>query len=248
MSRSLRRGALAATVLAFSIAALAGCGVGTNAQTLEVKPDNAATTVGVIKVQNALIITQPKLDAKGPAVISATLFNNGRTDQTLDSVTLPGSGATADLKPAKGKGPLTVPAGGSLLLGGKGNASAVLATGRESVQDGNVQPVTFTFSGTGQVKLDTFVVPAHSYFSKWGPSTLPQAPTGSPSPSGSQSGAPGAPSGSPSGSPSDGASGNPADPGTQGGTQNGGGTGTGDGTTGGAQNSPSSGGSPSTGA
>jgi hypothetical protein len=205
VSSSLRRGALAATVIAFSIAPLAACGVGNDSQTLEVKPDNAATTVGVIKVQNAAIITQPQLNAKGPAVISATLFNNGRTDQTLDSVTLAGTGTSAQLTPAKGSGPVTVPAGGSVLLGGKGHASAVLPSGREAVTDGNVQSVTFTFSRTGQVKLDTYVTPARSYFSKFGPSTIPtpstapsQNPSGNATPSASTSSS-GSPSSSPSG-------------------------------------------------
>ena len=43
VSRSLRRGALAAAAIVFSIASLAACGAGNDAQTLEVKPDNAAT-------------------------------------------------------------------------------------------------------------------------------------------------------------------------------------------------------------
>jgi hypothetical protein len=181
VSSSLRRGALAASVLAFPIATLAACGVGTNAQTLEVKPDNAAATVGVIQIQNASIITQPKLNARGPAVVTARLFNNGRTDQTLQAITLPGTHVSAKLSPAKGKGPLTIPAFGSLLLGGKGNASAVLPDGREAVTDGNVQQVTFTLSRTGDVKLATVVVPARGDFSHFGPSGTP---TASPSPAG----------------------------------------------------------------
>lgn len=76
MSSSLRRGALAAAAIAFSIASLAACGAGHNAQTLEIKPDNAATSVGDIKVQNAVVITQPDLESTGPAVVSATLFNS----------------------------------------------------------------------------------------------------------------------------------------------------------------------------
>lgn len=71
MSSSLRRGALAAAAIAFSIASLAACGAGHNAQTLEIKPDNAATSVGDIKVQNAVVITQPDLESTGPAVVSA---------------------------------------------------------------------------------------------------------------------------------------------------------------------------------
>ncbi|QTD99330.1 DUF461 domain-containing protein [Streptomyces cyanogenus] len=192
MSSSLRRGALAASAIVFSIASLAACGAGNDSQTLQIKPDNAATSVGDIKIQNALVITQPDLHATGPAVISATLFNSGRSDQTLQSVTVEGNGTSAELKPAKGQS-LTVPAGGSLILGGKDNASATLPSGREAVQDGNAQKITFTFSKTGKVSLSAFVVPATSYFDKWGPTEIPSASAGS--------GAPGAtPSGSASGS------------------------------------------------
>ncbi|MFF8637166.1 DUF461 domain-containing protein [Streptomyces pilosus] len=182
MSSSLRRGALAAAAIAFSIASLSACAAGNNAQTLEIQPDNAATAVGDIKVQNAIVVTQPDLESTGPAVISAMLFNEGRTDQTLESVTLPGTGKTAELSPAEG-GSLTVPAGGSLILGGEGNASAVLPSSREAVQDGNAQRVTFTFSETGEVSLRAIVYPAERFFEEWGPSDIPSAPGGSSEPS-----------------------------------------------------------------
>ncbi|WP_327429750.1 DUF461 domain-containing protein [Streptomyces sp. NBC_01236] len=203
MSSSLRRGALAAAAIAFSIASLAACAAGNDAQTLEVKPDNAATTVGDIKVQNALVITQPNTTATGPAVISATLFNNGSTDQTLDSINVGGDG-TAEITPADGKGKLTIPAGGSVILGGKGNASAALTNPGEAVKDGNAQKVTFGFSKTGAVSLRAFVVPAESYFTKWGPSEIPTAP-------GASASATTGPSESVSGSPSDSVSETPTD-------------------------------------
>ena len=198
MSSSLRRGALAAAAIAFSIASLAACAAGSDAQTLEVKPDNAAAKVGNLKVQNVIIITQPDLQSTGPAAVAATLFNNGDTAQTLDSVTLPGTGKTAELKPAKGNGPLTVPAHGSLVIGGTGNASASLPSSREAVKDGDAQQITFTFSETGEVSLRAFVVPSDSYFKKWGPSEIPtgvpssgpkpsKGATGSPTPTGSAS-------------------------------------------------------------
>ncbi|MEW2624224.1 DUF461 domain-containing protein [Streptomyces sp. NPDC048106] len=187
MSSSLRRGALAASAIAFSIASLAACGAGNDSQTLQVKPDNAATSVGDIKVQNALVITQPDLKSTGPAVVSATLFNTGADDQTLQSVSIPGTSATAKLTPAKG-GSLTVPAHGSLVLGGPNNASAEIPGGHQAVQDGNAQKVTFTFSKTGQVSLNAFVVPATSYFDKWGPAKAPTAPAGSPAPGATASG------------------------------------------------------------
>ncbi|MGW6291303.1 DUF461 domain-containing protein [Streptomyces sp. NPDC055058] len=214
MSSSLRRGALAASAIAFSVASLSACASGNNAETLQVKPDNAATTVGDIKAQNVVVITQPDLESTGPAVVSATLFNEGRTDQTLESITLPGTGKTAKLTPAEG-GSLTVPAGGSLILGGADNASAVLPSSREAVQDGNAQKVTFTFSKTGDVSLQAFVVPAEAFFTDWGPSKVPAAPeapqkTEEPSadaPESTESGAPsGGSSDAPSGSRSDAAS------------------------------------------
>ncbi|MET9515355.1 DUF461 domain-containing protein [Streptomyces sp. NPDC002994] len=210
MSRSLRRGALAATAIVFSIASLAACGAGNDAQTLGVRPDNAATTVDDIKIQNATIVTQPELDAKGPAVVTGMVFNNGTKAETLESVTLPGTSAKVKLSPAKGSGPLTVPAGGSLLLGGDGNASAVIQNGSEAAKAGDAQPVRFELSETGAVELRAFVVPATHYFKGVGPSELPKPPAQAPS--GSATGTPagtasGSPSGTPAGTPSQSASG-----------------------------------------
>ncbi|MET9088447.1 DUF461 domain-containing protein [Streptomyces sp. NPDC004237] len=174
MSSSLRRGALAASALAFSVASLAACGAGNNSQTLEIKPDNAATSVGTIKVQNATVITQPDLTSTGPAVVSATIFNTGTEPETLQSIVVAGTNKTAELHATKTQ-PLTIQAGGRLILGGKDNASAVLPSSREAIQDGNAQKITFTFSKTGDVSLRAFVVPAESFFTGWGPSAVPSA-------------------------------------------------------------------------
>ncbi|MFI5620395.1 DUF461 domain-containing protein [Streptomyces sp. NPDC051567] len=200
MSRSLRRGTLAATAVVFSIAALSACGAGNDAQTLQIKPDNAAATKGEIKIQNALVITQGEKEKKGPAVVSATLFNSGTKPQTLDAVTLAGGkGGKVVLKSAEGAGKITVPAGGSVVIGGKGNASAVIEGGRTAVEDGNVQEVVFQLSSAGAVPLGAFVVPATGMFADFGPSAAPgtgATPSGAPTPS------PGSTSGTPSGSSS----------------------------------------------
>nr|WSX51157.1 DUF461 domain-containing protein [Streptomyces sp. NBC_00974] len=209
MSRSLRRGALAATAVVFSIVSLAACGAGHDAQTLQVKPDNAAATKGDIKVQNALVITQEK-DKKGPAAVSATLFNAGTKDQTLDAITLPGGKATVALKPAGSAAKVIVPAGGSVVLGGKGNASAVVTGGGEAIEDGNVQKVVFQLSNTGDVELEAFIFPATGIYAAFGPTAAP-APVAGATPSGSASGSPAAAvSGSPATTPSGSASGSPA--------------------------------------
>lgn len=204
MSRSLRHGALAATAIVFSIAALSACGAGKNAQTLEVRPDNAATSSGDIKIQNANVVTQPVRGANGPAVVTATLFNNGTTAETLDAITLPGSSGSVELHAAKGSGPVVVPAGGRVILGGAGNAAAVIENGHEATQNGNVQPLVFKLSKTGSITLGASVVPSNSYFKGFGPSSLPELPrkpeeSPEASPSGSASETPGAPSGTPSG-------------------------------------------------
>ncbi|MBK3590402.1 DUF461 domain-containing protein, partial [Streptomyces sp. MBT57] len=104
MSRSLRHGALAATAIAFSIVSLSACAAGNNAETLKVRPDNAATSVGSIKVQNANVITQAEAEAEGPAAVTATLFNDGTEAEVLESITLPGTDVRVTIRPAKGKG------------------------------------------------------------------------------------------------------------------------------------------------
>lgn len=209
MSRSLRHGALAATALVFSIAGLSACSAGNDAQTLQVRPDNAATAVDSIKIQNLNIITQPEPDAEGPAVIAATLFNDGAKQEVVEKVTLPGTNAIVKLQGAKGKGPLVVPAGGRVIIGGKDNASAVIENGSQAGRNGNVQTVAFTFSETGEIALGAAIVPATSFFKDFGPSALPSAkpmPTPSDSASetpGEQSEAPGEQSESPSATATD---------------------------------------------
>ncbi|MFF4103235.1 DUF461 domain-containing protein [Streptomyces sp. NPDC001903] len=209
MSRSLRRGALAATAIVFSIASLAACGAGNNAETLQIKPDNAAVTKGDIKIQNALVITQGEKDKKGPAAVSATVFNSGVRPQTLDAITLAGGKAKVVLKPAEGASKVTVPAGGSIVLGGKGNPSAVIE-GAETVQRGNAQELVFQLSTAGDVPIAAFVVPDAGMYAGFGPTEAPVAAPGA-TPSGAASGTPsGSPSGSPATTPSGAASGTPA--------------------------------------
>jgi hypothetical protein len=211
VSSSLRRGALAAAAIAFSIASLAACGAGNNAETLQIKPDLADVTVGHIKVQNVAVLTQSDPEATGPAAVMATVFNDGETDQTLDSITLPG-GPTVELKADKGS-QVKVPAGGRVVIGGKnGAAVATIPSGREAVRDGDVQRVTFAFSETGNVSLDALVLPAENQFADWGPSAVPSAspsgePSSSPSASASESGDPNSEQGEVEASPEQSASG-----------------------------------------
>ena len=167
MSRSLRRGALAA-VATLSIAPLAAaCGAGQDPQTLEVKPDSVATTVGAIEIQNAFIITEPS--GSGAAVVTGRVFNNSESAQQLTSVTVRGAAAQVKLTGADGKaGPITIPANGSVTLGGKGNPVAELSDS-QGITLGSFQTTVFDFSSTGQVDIDPSVVPAEHYFASFGP-------------------------------------------------------------------------------
>ncbi|MFB7226496.1 DUF461 domain-containing protein [Streptomyces fimicarius] len=219
MSRSLRHGALAATATVFSIVSLSACAAGNNAETLKIRPDNPATSVGSIKVQNVNVITQPDGGADGPAVVAATLFNDGTEREVLEAITLPGSNVEVKLQAAKGKGPIVVPAGGQVIIGGKGNAAAVIENSGEAARNGDVQQVVFKLSRTGDVGLGASVFPAEGFFKDFGPSPKAEAPAPkpSPTPSGEATGngeTPAATEGATGGTPADGA----ATEGAQGGT------------------------------
>ncbi|UPT42796.1 DUF461 domain-containing protein [Streptomyces sp. WAC00303] len=190
MSRSLRHGALAATATVFSIVSLSACAAGNNAETLKIRPDNPATSVGDIKIQNVNVLTQPEGGADGPAVVAATLFNDGTEREVLEAVTLPGSGVEVRLRAAEGNGPIVVPAGGQVIIGGKGNAAAVIENSGEAARNGDVQQVVFKLSKTGDVGLGASVFPAEGFFKDFGPSPKAEAPAPkpSPTPSGSATG------------------------------------------------------------
>ncbi|MGW1296450.1 DUF461 domain-containing protein [Streptomyces sp. NPDC002533] len=182
MSRSLRHGALAATATALSIFSLSACAAGNNAETLKIRPDNPATSVGNIKVQNVNVITQPGAGTDGPAVVAATLFNDGTEREVLEAITLPGSNVEVKLQAAGGKGPIVVPAGGQVIIGGKGNAAAVIENSGEAARNGDVQQVVFKLSRTGDVGLGASVFPAEGFFKDFGPSPQAEAPAPKPSP------------------------------------------------------------------
>lgn len=211
MSSSLRRGALAATALVLSIAPLSACAAGNDSQTMEINPDHAAKTVGDLKIQNATVITPPERDDKGPAALTAKIFNNGSSDQVLQSIRIQGKNTEVKLAPAKGSGPLVVPKGGSLILGGKGNASAEIVDGHEAARAGDAQKVVFDFSKTGDVVLRALVVPAKGAYAKWGPSPA-ASPTAKPTDTAKPGDKPGdEPSDKGSGKPDDKASGEASD-------------------------------------
>jgi hypothetical protein len=182
--RSIRRGA-AAAVLALAIAPLASaCAAGDDAATLQVQPDSQSASKGDVKVQNAFVLTDP---AGGPATVTARLFNNSSSAQSLESVEIADIG-TATLHGPHGAPTVDIPAHSSVTLGGKGNPAAVLDTAAANPRNGDVQNAVFSFSRSGRLKMLATVLPATGYYAPFGPSTTP-TPTATGTPAGSTPGA-----------------------------------------------------------
>lgn len=79
---------------------------------------------------------------------------------------------------------------GQVIIGGKGNAAAVIENSGEAARNGDVQQVVFKLSRTGDVGLGASVFPAEGFFKDFGPSPKAEAPAPkpSPTPSGSATG------------------------------------------------------------
>lgn len=173
MSRSLRHGAIAAVALA-AILPLSACAAGNTPETLQIKPDNASTSIGTaLKLNNIVVVTAPGADAEhaGPANVTVNISNTGSAPETLRGLELAGAAATfADAKGA----PLTevvIPAGGALLLGGTGQPTAKIASAK--VEQGGFAPTTFTFATAGKVSAEAQVHQGKGMYAGFGPSVAP---------------------------------------------------------------------------
>jgi copper(I)-binding protein len=176
VSRSLRRGAVAAVILA-TAPILAACSAGSSAATLQVKPDSAATSIvkgdSALKLNGIVVVT----DAAGnaPANVSVNIANNGSADDTLTAVTVDG-GSQATLS-----GAATIPAGGSLLLSGPDQVSATVPTLNE--KPGQNAVITFTFANAGSVTVQALVNAGTGQYASYAPVAPTTAPAVTVSPS-----------------------------------------------------------------
>ncbi|MGV9268912.1 DUF461 domain-containing protein [Kitasatospora sp. NPDC003701] len=202
MSRSIRVGSIAA-IAALAIASLSSCSAGNNAETLEIKPDNASATLGTdLLLNNIVVVTGDESSGEhtGPANVSVNISNTGAEPVELQSIVV-GDGATAVFADEKGAplSTIVVPAGGAVLLGGDGNPSARVASA--SVHVGGFVPTAFAFKNGEKVATEAAVSPNKGLYKGWGPTASPAAvpskAAGSPSASASTSGAATAPAGAP---------------------------------------------------
>ncbi|MEZ0094635.1 hypothetical protein [Streptacidiphilus sp. EB129] len=182
MSRSLRRGAVAAVIIA-TAPILAACSAGDSAATLQVKPDNAATSLNSTLKLNGIVVVTDKL-GNAPANITTSIANTATgagQDDTLVSVAVDGTAATLS-------GPAVIPAGSSLLLSGPGQVSATVPTLKE--MPGQNAAVTFTFAKAGSVTVQALVSAGTGQYAGYAPvapTTPPAAPVTRPTPHASES-------------------------------------------------------------
>ncbi|MGA4540758.1 DUF461 domain-containing protein [Uniformispora flossi] len=214
MSRSIRRGAVAATI-ALALAPLAAaCSSGTDAETTKIKPDTASVQVGNVKVQNLTLVSGGP--TSGAMALGGAFINDGDQAETLTQVAVDGATGNAELKSASGTGAITIPAHGAVYL--TGGADSVVAkvasvSGDSPVTPGKYAKVTLTFKTAGSGSVRVQVHSPEDYFKQLAPSapapSLPAAPptTAPASPSAPASATASAPASAPAtGAPTGGAS------------------------------------------
>ncbi|MEU3568926.1 DUF461 domain-containing protein [Kitasatospora sp. NPDC036755] len=180
MSRSLRRGSIAA-IAAIAIASLSSCAAGNTPDTLQIKPDNAAATLGTnLRLNNIVVVTAEGAsgDHTGPANVVVNIANTATTPAELQSVTVGGAAATFADAAGAPLSEIVVPAGGSVVIGGQGNPSATAASA--TVHVGGFAPTVFTFKDGQKVEAQAAVSPdsgehGRGLYQGFGPTPSPTA-------------------------------------------------------------------------
>lgn len=163
------RKALAAALLVIAPAlALAGCGAGNDAETLQIAPDTPATTLGSLKVQNVVLVS-PAVGRGGPLAVTGSIFNGGTAPDQLQQVGINELPQPAVFTPTPQRPEMRIGPNESLQLGGPGNATAVVPNPADLVTAGQSRRVTFRFARQGEVTLWVPVQPATGIYAGFGP-------------------------------------------------------------------------------
>ena len=136
-------GALAAVLT------LSACGAsGPDAPTRNTKKvtDGAEMDSGNIKVRDLLLVAQPD----GSAVLVATIINSGEAADSLTGISANGIAAMT------GTSPIALATDKPAIFAGP-SANQVAVIPALNVQPGNRVPVTLTFTGTPEIKIDAIV-------------------------------------------------------------------------------------------
>ncbi|MCF2532971.1 DUF461 domain-containing protein [Yinghuangia soli] len=166
--RRFRHALAAALIAALPVAALSGCAAGNSAETLKIKPDTPATTLGALKIQNVVLLTGP-LGAAGPLTVTGSIYNGGGAPDQLERISVNELPVPAVITPAPNHPELRVLPTQTLQIGGPGNTTALVANAADLVRAGDSRRVTFRFAREGEVTLWVPVLPANGYYVGYGP-------------------------------------------------------------------------------
>jgi copper(I)-binding protein len=165
--RTLANRLLAGAALALLITAVAGCEAGNNAPTLEFHQAAAGayTDFNDISISNAFVLGAPSgsaVPAGSSASLFVSLFNNGTSDDTLESITAPGSASTVQFT----SGTVALPGTSQVNLTGP-EPMLVLSNLTKPLSGGQAIPITFNFEHAGSVTLQVPVEPQSFYYSTY---------------------------------------------------------------------------------
>jgi hypothetical protein len=173
VSRSIRRGALAAAVAVMTCTVLSGCASGFSAETTQIKDvaEGANGSVGDINLRNMLLVTSEDQSTAG---VVGAIVNHGSAEDSLTAVTVDGVSATGGL-------PAPVEPNQLLILGSQKGQVQVTVSDIKS-KPGDMANVVLKFRDAGDVSLQVLVEPPVEGYKSWAPSPSP-SPSASVSPS-----------------------------------------------------------------
>ena len=165
---------LGAGALALLMPAIAGCEAGNGAPTLEFHAASAGaqTVVNGIRITNVFVLGAPSgstLPAGSNASLFLSLFNDGATDDTLQSISAAGAASvTLD------GGTVALPSEIPVNLTGP-QPSAVLNNLSAPLPSGGYVKVTMQFKNAGPVTLQVPVEPQSYYWATYSPAPIAPA-------------------------------------------------------------------------
>lgn len=158
----LRTRASAVLVTVIAVLPAAGCYQGAGSTVNSQGPTGNGTDFEVgsdLKVQDVTLVADP--DEPSTAALIMTVVNEGEADDALVSATIgSATGAT--------EGPIALPAGRAVRLGGPGGSPAIAFIGLAQ-RPGGYAPVTLMFRGAGPAQAQVAVVAATGYYEGYGP-------------------------------------------------------------------------------
>ena len=168
---------LGAGALALLMPAIAGCEAGNGAPTLmfHAASAGAQTVVNGIRITNVFVLGAPSgstLPAGSSASLFLSLFNDGATDDTLESISAAGAASVT-----LAGGTVALPSETPVNLTGP-QPSAVLNNLSAPLPSGGYVKVTLQFKNAGPVTLQVPVEPQSFYWATYSPA--PSAPASVP--------------------------------------------------------------------